>query len=403
MKLQPFVYLSLIALVASLSPVAFAQTFSVIHAFNGSDGAHPHAGVTLRAGMLYGTTSAGGGGGGSVYQMTRQGSNWTTTPIYLFTSNQLGENPWARVVFGPDGHLYGTTALAGDFGGGAVFDLQPPLSVCKTVSCMWKPTTLHGFSGGQDGYQPGYGDLLWDQGGNIYGSTIGGGNFFHGTVFQLTPSGNTWKETVIHDFAGTPDGAEPYSGLVIDSNGNLLGTTSKGGASRYGTIFQLSYVVGVGWQESILRSFDLSHDGGIPFGGLLLDSAGNLYGSTTTGGPAGGGAVFELTPSGNGYTFKLLYSFPSPGGICGPQASLTMDAAGNLYGTTICAGANLKGNVFRLTNTGNGWTYTSLHDFTGGADSQSPISNVTIDTNGTLYGTAAGGAGDYGVVWMIKP
>jgi uncharacterized repeat protein (TIGR03803 family) len=402
MKLRTIVYLNLIALVAFLSLAAHAQTFSVIHSFNGADGKHPDAGVTLKAGVLYGTTFGGAGSGGTIYQMKRQGSNWTATPIYVFTSNEVGENPWARVVFGPDGHLYGTTSLGGDGGAGTAFNLVPPLSVCKAANCMWKPTLVHGFSGGPDGLRPGYGDLVWDQQGNIYGTTELGGAL--GTVFQLTPSGNTWTETIIHNFTDNPDGAKPYGGLVVDNSGNLFGTTSDGGAFTRGVVFELSYVVGVGWQETILYNFNPSNDGGNPFAGLLLDNAGNFYGSTTTGGPAGGGTVFELSRSGNGYTFNLLYSFSGPpGGICGPYASLTMDAAGSLYGTTLCDGANQKGNVFKLTNTGNGWTYTSLYDFTGGADSDGPISNVTIDSDGTLYGTAGGGNGDYGVVWMIKP
>lgn len=406
MKPRILVYLTLITLVLSFARAGHAQAFSVIHTFNGADGQHPQAGVTLRAGVLYGTTFSGGSGGGTLYELKHQGSNWAATPIYLFDSNEVGENPWARIVFGPDGRLYGTTALGGDFNRGTVFDLVPPLSVCKTVNCSWKPTLLHGFiDNGLDGLRPGYGDLAWDQQGNIYGTTQLGGNSVFGTVFQLTPSGNTWTETIIHNFTDSfPDGGKPYGGLVIDRNGNLFGTTSDAGAFGRGTVFELSYVVGIGWQETTIHNFNSPTEGGTPRSGLLLDNSGNLYGTTGDSGPGGGGTVFELVPSGSGYTFNLLYSFSGPpGGICGPQADLTMDAGGNLYGTTYCDGANKMGNVFELTNTGNGWAYASLYDFTGGADAGDPISNVTIDTDGTLYGTASGINGSNGVVWMIKP
>ena len=171
-----------------------------------------------------------------------------------------------------------------------------------------------------------------------------------------------------------------------------------------GTVFELTYVPGIGWTEQVLYNFQNAGDGALPFGGLILDSSGNLYGSTRNGGSGGGGTVFELSPSGDTWTFKLLYSFSGVGIPCGPVATLSMDSAGNLYGTTQCDGIYNNGSVFKLSNTENGWVHTSLHDFTGGTDGGDPVSNVSIDTDGTLYGTASGG-GDhgYGVVWMIKP
>ena len=151
----------------------------------------------------------------------------------------------------------------------------------------------------------------------------------------------------------------------------------------------------------------------MPAGGLIFDSAGNLYGTTFDGGSGSGGTLFELSPFGNSWTYKLLYSFSGPDWrSCGPYATLTMDAAGNLYGTTNCDGVYDSGNVFRLRNTENGWVYTSLHDFTGGSDGALPQSNVSIDTDGTLYGTTwnggemncvSGYGAGCGVVWMIKP
>ncbi len=201
-------------------------------------------------------------------------------------------------------------------------------------------------------------------------------------------------------------GANPTAGLVFDNKGNLFGTTVVGGSNGLGTVFELIYVVGVGWTEHVLYSFQDASDGELPFGGLIFDSSGNLYGSSKTDGAGGGGTVFELSPSGDTWIFKLLYSFS---GALGPIATLTMDGAGDLYGTRYFGGMYNGGAVFKLSNTQNGWVYTSLHDFTGGIDGGFPGSNVSIDTDGTLYGTASAGGdlngcGDgCGVVWMIKP
>jgi len=419
MKLMILVCLSLIASVASLAPTAHAQTFSVIHTFTGvgEDGAFPEAGVTERAGALYGTTSGGGISGvfgfGSVYQMTPTGAAWAYTPIFPFPEDgYIGYDPIARVVFGPDHHLYGTTFNGGIHnGGGTVFSLTPPPSICKTVSCPWSSKLVWSFnafdtSGGDN---PGSGDLLWDEQGNIYGPTAYGGNPGLGVIYELSPSGNGWQETVLYTFTDLPDGRIPFGGLIFDPQGNLWGTTAYGGPADQGTIFKLTHTPGAGWQETIVYSLQ-NNDGEAPMGGLVMDSSGNFYGTASDLGSGVGGTVFELSPSGDSYTFKVLYSFSGYYG-CGPQAGLTLDSAGNLYGTTRCDGAYQSGNVFKLTNN-NGWVYTSLYDFTGGSDGNQPYSNVTIGTDGTLYGTAerggsfegdCGKAGGCGVVWQIKP
>ena len=269
---------------------------------------------------------------------------------------------------------------------------------------------LHAFTGTPDGADPVGGDLIWDPMGNIYGTTTYGGASGLGTVFQMTKSGNDWTEAPIYSFTG-PDGAYPSAGVILDSNGNLFGTTVEGGLYGFGAIFELTHNINSGWTETVLYNFQNLDDGQWPFAGLVSDGAGNLYGATSDGGSGGGGTLFELSPAGDTWTFTLLYS-PSgqQGKFCGPRASLSMDNSGNLYGTTICNGANNLGNVFKLTNAQNGWQYASLHDFTGGTDGAEPISNVTFDTNGNLYGTAATGGNSScnpphgcGVVWMIKP
>jgi uncharacterized repeat protein (TIGR03803 family) len=246
--------------------------------------------------------------------------------------------------------------------------------------------------------------------GNIYGTTEFGGTSDLGTVFQMTKMGNDWTEVPIYSFTG-PDGLQPYAGVILDSSGNLFGTTEEGGLYGFGTVFELSYNINSGWTETVLYSFQNLSDGEYPGAGVVMDSAGNLYGATTNGGAGGGGTVFEVSPAGNSWAFTLLYSFSGQQGrYCGPLASLSLDGSGSLYGTTFCDGANSLGNVFKLTNTQNGWEYSSLYDFTGGPGGGEPFSNVTFDTNGNLYGTAVAG-GDLtcnpplgcGTVWMIKP
>ena len=414
MKLKTLV-LSLITVVTLLGLVAHAQTYSVIHTFTGQDGQSPYAGVALKAGILYGTTLDNGysTGWGTIYQLRQQGSSWVFGTIFTFPADRSGgAYPYAGVVFGPDNRPYGITSYGGSNDHGAVFSLTPPVSLCRTAKCSegnWTENVLYRFAGSPDGSMPLYGNVTFDAKGNLYGTTAWGGAYYNsGTVFQMTKAGNTWTETPLYsfDFFDKPaNGGAPQNGVILDPIGNLFGTTLNGGNADYGTVFELTNVPGVGWQESVLYSFQGTTDGTYPYAGLVADSSGNLYGASTDGGSGGGGTVFELSPSGNTWTFKLLYSFSGqPGNNCGPWGTLTMDASGNLYGTTKCSGANQFGNVFELANTQNGWVYTSLHDFAGGSDGANPIGSVAIDTDGTLYGTSRlGGFQNNGLVWTIKP
>jgi uncharacterized repeat protein (TIGR03803 family) len=354
------------------SQTAQAQTFNLLHTFTGgSDGGNPSAGVTIKAGVLYGTTYAGGSGYGAVYQMKHIGSGWTFNPLHDFAGSD-GAIPTAPVVFGPDGALYSTTEFGGANGKGNVFKLRPSPTACKTALCPWSESVLYSFAGGTDGNQPI--GIVFDQAGNLYGTTSSGGANSNGTAYELTPSGGGWTEGILHSFGSYyPDGLVPYrSVMVFDNAGNLYGTTFLGGASNAGSVFELT-----------------------PSGS---------YGTTTDSGIHGGGVVFELSPSGGGWTYSVLYSLTgSLGGSCGPAWALVTDAAGNLYDMTQCDGANNLGNVFKLTNTGGSWTYTSLHDFSG-SDGSFPLSGVTFDPSGNLYGTTYyGGANNYGVVWEIMP
>jgi len=226
-------------------------------------------------------------------------------------------------------------------------------------------------------------------------------------VYAMMHSGSAWTQEPIYTFAG-PDGSQPFAGVILDSKGNMYGTTAQGGQYGFGTVYELS-PSGGGWTEKVLYSFQNGSDGSTPIGGLIFDQSGNLYGAADNGGSGGGGTVFELTPSGGSWTYSPLYSFTG-GAQCGPRASLVMDGSGNLYGTTYCDGANNKGSIFKLTPSASGWTQISLYDFTGGTDGSAPISNVIFDSAGNLYGTASRGGNQSncglagcGVVWAITP
>jgi len=381
-----------------------AQNFNVIHNFTaGQDGGVPLAGLTIdRGGNLYGTASAGGSRGlGTVFKLAPRGSGWVLTPLYSFRGGSDGKLPFDRVVFGPEGILYGTTfsggsgACEGD-GCGTVFKLSPPATACKSALCAWSETVLYRFTGGSDGLYPEHGDLVFDEAGNIYGTTYGGG-IGNGVVFELTPSGT---ENVLYPFPGGQL-AFPFSSVIFDNAGNIYGTTYNQG----GAVYQLTPSE-TAWTENTLFSFSDNDNGYFPYGGLIFDQSGDIYGTTSAGGINRGGAAFEVTSSNGMWALNTIYSF---NGIffsreCGPYASLFEDSAGNLYGTTMCESQTAFGSVFKLTNTDGSWTYTSLHDFTGGSDGGYPFSSVVMDASGNLYGTASsGGTQGYGVVWEITP
>jgi uncharacterized repeat protein (TIGR03803 family) len=221
-------------------------------------------------------------------------------------------------------------------------------------------------------------------------------------VYQLQKSGNSWLENTLYAFSGDLDGGEPFGGLVEDSSGNFYGTTSFAGAQGYGTIFELAQTSGT-WTLNTLYTFQYASDGGQSYAGLISDSSGNLYGTTSTGGPNNAGTVFELKRSGGSWVFNVVYAFSGTFSD-GPRASLIMDSGGNLYGTTFRAGAFGAGSVFKLTKTGNSWTYSSLHDFTGGSDGAYLYSSLALDSAGNLYGTTyLGGTDGQGVIFEITP
>jgi uncharacterized repeat protein (TIGR03803 family) len=342
----------------------------------GTDGVGPCSPIAIGPnGTLYGTTAEGGQGTchvggcgssrsdgcGTVFNLQPAAhasgnalAAWNETVLYRFSGGSDGSYPQGEIGFDSAGNLYGTAASGGTQGGS-----------CSTLGC--------------------------------------------GTVYQLARSGPGWAFNLVHSFSPTNDGIAPQGGVVVDSTGSIYGTTIFGfNAQRIdcGTVFQVS-PSGSGWQSNILYWFGQHQgDGCEPIAGLIPDASGNLYGATLwvyEGGPVGSGEVFKLASTGSGWQYSELFAFHDDG-FGGPAAPLMMDAAGNLYGTTGGQGDHHRGSVFKLTPSGGVWIYTSLHQFTGGDDGGNPASSLVQDAAGNLYGTASqGGMHGKGVVFEITP
>jgi len=352
--------------------------FLPLYSFQGSnDGAVPLAVLTIGPdGSLFGTTESGGIPGdcdglgcGTVFNLrpppTRPSSviaPWDETVLFRFSqAMSLGFYPYSEVTFDAAGNLYGTVA-----------DTDSPQSRVERAPS-----------------------------GNCANC---------GSVYELTRSGNNWTETLLYSFPGSDVGEAPLGGVIFDQAGNLYGTASGGGHCGYGIVFELTPGQS-GWTEQTIQAICGGLGGANPSSTLLL-SSGTLYGGTP-GEPLGfgdvPGSVFTLTSSGGEWHYTSLHTFGFYG--IGPAGALALDSAGNLYGTTaiggitagVCAPSGC-GTVWELSPSGGGWSYTELYDFTGGADGAAPHSRVTLDASGHLYGTtSAAGASGFGTVWELTP
>jgi uncharacterized repeat protein (TIGR03803 family) len=355
------------------------NTLTTLHTFTGGlDGGNSYAAVIIDpSGNLYGTTLIGGVlGQGTVFSLDSAG---TLTTLYSFLGLFDGGYSYAPLIIDPAGSLIGTTSVGGEGLYGTVFRLDSSNTF----------TTLHSFDG-NDGGNP-YAPVIRDSVGNLYGTTIGPLNGAYGTIFLLDTS-NTL--TTLYGFTGGVDGAYPKCALVRDSLGNLFGTTSQGGSLGYGTVFKLDTAN----MLTTLHDFTNGVDGGGPGGSLVMDSAGNLYGTTFSGGAGGAGTVFKLDSSN---TLTTLYPFSGGADGGGPAAPLLRDSSGTLYGIATLGGAVGWGTVFKL-DTSN--TLTTLHSFTAGADGASPNAPLIMDSSGDLYGTTeSAGAWGGGTVFRLDP
>jgi len=397
-----------LVLLATNAP-SWAQE-TVLHTFDDTDGNEPIASLISDAsGNLYGTTFYGGANGvGTVYELKRSTSgSWTEKVLHSFNiDGSDGYFTTAGLTFDGAGNLYGTTFFGGTSDRGTVFELSP------VAGGGWTEKVLHSFlDDSTDGGFP-RAAVTIDAAGDLFGTTTNGGPNDYGVVYQLTPAANgNWTETVLHNFSST-DGANPFGRLLLDSAGNLYGTTSAGGGStarcKYGcgTVFELKKNAGGTWVEKILHNFTVSsNDGTFPYGPVILDRAGNLYGTTNGGGAGNNGTVFELVQS-KGWKEKQLHTFNASGDGVYPTPAVVLDATGNLYGTTQSGGAFSQGTVFKLSPTINGpWSETIIYSFDpSGAGGYDPAQGLTIDSAGHIYGTViSGGTFGDGTAFEITP
>jgi uncharacterized repeat protein (TIGR03803 family) len=346
-----------------LSTQAIAETdFTVIHTFQPYQGIDPNPGLIMdSAGNLFGSTQEGCPENcGSVYELSPTSTGWTETTLYTF-------------------HCGGTSGVVCPHGGA--------------------PTT----------------GVTLDSQGNLYGTTVEGGAYRSGTVFELSPgTDGKWTERVLYSFCALTncaDGGGPSSGVIFDQQGNLYGVAG-GGTLGHGVVYELFPASNGQWSETVLYNFTGGADGGMPEGNLVADSAGNLYGTTFLGGGQynDSGVAFELSKASGTWTETVIHTFDrnGPEGH-NPSAGMIFSPNGSLYGTTSYGGMVTEGHgigfgtVFELTPSADGWTETILLDFNGGDQGGQPYTGLTVDSSGNLYGTTSAGGLGFGVAYGLKP
>jgi uncharacterized repeat protein (TIGR03803 family) len=407
------------AVVLGAAKFGFSQVGqeTVLYSFcadtNCTDGAAPHGKLTFdAAGNLYGTTQGGGancqgeGGCGTVFELTPSPvGGWTETVLYSFCVNSIencpdGAEPVAGLVFDQAGNLYGTSQLGGQYGIGTVFELSPPTN----QGGAWTEAVLWSFGAAGDGRSP-LCDLTFDGSGRLYGTTAGGGTSNGGTVFRLVPgAGGQWTEDILLSFGPDPGkGYGPEAGVTFDKLGNLYGTTIEGGSNGtgLGVVYKLTRKPQPPWTETVLFRFG-TNTGGNPVSTVTFDSLGNLYGTVSEYGNFANGGIFKLTPQGNGVKEQSLLFVGAPSASV-PYAGVLINKAGNtVYGTTVIGGTQNFGAVFEA----RGNTTIVLYSFCSqpGCSDGSQPQGALVARNGNLYGTTTrGGAnGDRGVVFQIS-
>lgn len=357
----------------------------------GTDGGTPAAALVRGTnGLFYGTTEHGGvDGEGTVYQVDMTGS---TAVLYSFTGGSDGASPLGSLIFaGTNGLLYGTVRTDGTGGPGSIF----------SVSTSGSFTTLHDFSGltngeNADGASP-YSSLVAGTDGALYGTALAGGAHGYGTIFKITPGG---VFTTLYSFTNGMDGGTPDSSLVIAADGSLYGTANVSGTTGSGTVFQfIPDGAGTGGTLNTVHDFALSGtDGANPQAGLVTGTDGNLYGVTSSGGDAGEGTIFRVTPGIPGGNFTLLASFEGNNGQT-PVSPLVQGSDGTFYGTAVYGGTSGDGVVFAYTPA-NG--IAPIYSFDGLSDGQNPFGGVIFGSDGNLYGTTSAGGLGFGTVFQVS-
>jgi len=335
--------------VFQLTPTPNGWMHSVLYSFTGgADGGEPYKGVTLdREGNLYGTAVTGGsgsceGGCGVVYKLTNSGGTWTQSVIHAFTGGDDGSGPGARVTVDRSENVYGMAPTGGAYGLGTIYKIHP-------AGGAWDFRVIHAFTGGADGSSGSAGRMILRKG-RLYGAATTGGNYGSGVVFELTPSAvGGWHFRTIYSFQGQPDGSFPYGALLFDGSGKVYGTTYYGGANGIGAVYKLSPRPVGEWDENVIYSFEEGSDGNSPISNLVFDTVGNLYGTTSEGG-LGSGTIFKLSPIGGGqWAETVVHPFQGPPDGAFAYNGMVVDRFGNFYGATVHGGDNDDGSIYKLT------------------------------------------------------
>ncbi len=334
------------------------------------------------------------GGVAALALLTVSASAQTETILYSFTGGSDGASPYPGLTPDGKGNFFGTAEFGGANYGGAVFELSP------STNGTWTESVIFSFGSNAVGEFP-TGGVTMDGRGNLYGLTFLGGLYFSGVAYELSPSSSgTWSETILYNFDQASAGAGFYAadGLIWDTTGNLYGTTSNGGPSGDGTVFQLVQASDGTWTENTLYSFTGKDDGGLPYSRLLFDKAGNLYGTGVMGGAHDSGVLFEFIPESNGtWTETIVHAFTGGAGSVASTGALTMDQSGNLYANTVFA-------VMKFSKDSKGqWNPTILHQFLGGPDGADGESKLLFDSAGNLFGTTMTGGTHRGTVFELSP
>lgn len=379
-----------------------ASSEQVLYSFTGGDdGGNAATGIAVdRTGNLYGTTVVGGKYTcGTVFKLAPQASPpWAQTVLYNFTCYGDGKSPHGGVTFDRHSQLYGTTVA-----GGSGYCTGDACGVAYQLTGQ-RESVIHDFGAGSDGFGPG-GPVAFDSAGHAYGTTPDGGSYSQGIVYELSLSRRVWHEKILHAFTGGADGGVGSLGpLLLDKGGHVYGVTEEGGAHSAGTVFELSQKSKKSWKLTTLYAFKGTPDAGSPYGGLVADAAGDLFGTTYYGGASGDGTVFELVPKGKTkYAERVLYSFKGGNDGSSSTSTLLLNASNELIGTTSAGGGTCDcGTIFEVNaKTGK---ESVLHAFGNGSDGQYPYYGLATDASGKLYGsTVAGGALGQGAVFEFTP
>jgi uncharacterized repeat protein (TIGR03803 family) len=395
---------TLLFVLAMSLTAATATTTNVIFSCEEDEGEYADTDLeTDSVGNIYGTTVLGGDfGGGTVFQLSPTPNGWVHTVLYSFTGGADGGEPYKGVTLDRDDNLYGTAVTGGsgscEGGCGVIYKLT-------NIKGTWTQKVVHAFTGGDDGSGPGS-RVTVDRAGRIYGMTPTGGANGLGTIYKIGPlssGASTFK--VIHAFTGGADGSSGSAGRMILRDGHLYGAATTGGSNGSGVVFELTPRALGGWDFRTIYTFQGQPDGSFPYGALLFDDSGNIYGTTYYGGANGIGAVYKLSPQPVGeWTEEVIYSFQQGTDGNSPISNLVFDKAGNLYGTTSEGGLG-RGVIFKLTPVGGGnWTETVVHAFEGPPDGGFAYNGMVVDAFGNFYGaTVHGGENDDGSVYNFTP